>query len=180
MAKSTPFLTLSKAGIWYYQRWVPKRLKSSSNLFKISLRTRCKDRAKRLSRVITVKFDNLVLEHFSSSEEFSVAMKLLYEVVLKNLSFEEFEELDLSIGEDILLGKGSVFSSRITEKVEDLKKEITLLKSLLRKKRRLPQATPSRRNYKKSKMQLTPRSQKNTTLPSQTTFQNGVKKNQRG
>ena len=134
MAKSTPFLTLSKAGIWYYQRWVPRRLKSSSNLFKISLRTRCKDRAKRLSRVITVKFDKLVLEHFSSSEEFSVAMKLLYEVVLKNLSFEEFEELDLSIGEDILLGKGSVFSSRITEKVEDLKKEITLLKSLLEKK----------------------------------------------
>ena len=134
MAKSTPFLTLSKAGIWYYQRWVPKRLKSSSNLFKISLRTRCKDRAKRLSRVITVKFDKLVLEHFSSSEEFSVAMKLLYEVVLKNLSIEEFEELDLSNGDDILLGKGRVFSSRITEKVEDLKKEITLLKSLLENK----------------------------------------------
>jgi len=137
MSKGILYLTQSKHRIWYYQRWISKRfLKDSSDsgkLFKVSLRTKNKNQAIRLSRKISVKIDELALQYFDNSDAFSDAMKLLYEVTYKNISFNEYEELGLDERDDWLLGKAESFNTRIQEEFKRLSDEILLLKEIIKK-----------------------------------------------
>jgi len=129
------FLTKSKDGIYHYQRWVPSRIYDSakfhSKVFKISLRTEQKSVARRLSRIITVKFDDLITQYFDDADSFATAMKNLYEVVGAKLSLEEYEDLGYEGYDDWLLGKGINLNNRVNEQFQKMTAEIEFLKKTI-------------------------------------------------
>jgi hypothetical protein len=93
-ATSTPYLTKSKHGVWYYQRWLPHHIRKKNpqinNIFRISLCTKDKPRALSISRLLSVKFDKEALKYFDSPELFADAMKMLYESAQASEQFSNF------------------------------------------------------------------------------------------
>ena len=137
MSKGILYLTQSKHHVWYYQRWISERFfkgsSDSGKLFKISLKTKNRNQAIRLSRKISVKIDELALQYFDNSEAFGDAMKHLYDVVYKNISLTEYEELGHDERDDWLLGKAQSFNNRIQDEFKRLNDEILLLKEIVKK-----------------------------------------------
>ncbi len=139
--QSSLYITLSAEGIWYYQRWMTKHFRSFNldlrPVFRLSLRTKNKKRASRLSRVISVKIDKLALEHFDDPDDFSRGMKLLYESVAaltQAQSFEDYEEnflMDLDDLDEWLLSKATRFNHQIQSEFSKLQDEVTFLKKAL-------------------------------------------------
>lgn len=80
-----------------------------------------------------MKFDQLIMDFFKSTEEFSVAMKLLYDFTSENLTLEEFEHLGLDEKEVELLHKAKRFTSLIRGDVESLKQQVTFPEELVNK-----------------------------------------------
>lgn len=136
MAKSSSiYLTRSVDGVWYYQRWIPKRLqnrkaKPLKKVYRVSTRTKRKREANRRALAITVKFDNLAQTHFDNPQEFARAMELVFKSIAakaRHCSFEEYEEdvlfdLDEFTGKDEegvsteyrLLEKGEAFTRSLS------------------------------------------------------------------
>jgi len=136
MSKGFFYITPSKDGIWYYQRWIPKRLSTSQEspigkLFRVSLRTKDKNNALRLSRRLSVKIDELITEHFHNPEQFAQAMKTLYIAIKAGGSLEGHEELGLNDYDDYLLGKANRLTNRVQLEVEKLQTEINFLREAL-------------------------------------------------
>jgi integrase len=143
MATQSPlYITRTAEGIWYYQRWMPKYFRSFnldlSPVFRLSLRTKNKKRAIRLSRVISVKIDKLALDHFEDPDDFARGMKLLYESIsalTQGQSFEDYEEnflMDLDELDEWLLSKAECFNQKIQSEFGKLQQEITVLREALR------------------------------------------------
>lgn len=143
MAKQAPiYITRTRDGIWYYQRWMPKLFRSFntdlSPVFRLSLRTKNKKQAIRLSRVISVKIDKLALDHFDDPKDFARAMKLFHESVAtltKSQSFDDYEErflMDLDELDEWLLSKAERFNQTIQNEFAKLQQEIAVLRDALR------------------------------------------------
>ena len=135
------YLTQSRHGIWLYQRSIPLRFQRSNTnlkpLFKVSLRTRELSSASRISRAISVKIDQLILDHFDNPESFAKAMEQLYshlKAETTSSSFEDYENTYLSQldeADEFFLSKGSRLVERFNQQIEDLNKQIALLKEAL-------------------------------------------------
>ncbi len=135
------FLTQTKHGIWYYQRWTPARFREHDpkikKVFRVSLRTKDKKKAACLSRTISVKIDKLALRFFDDPEQFGKAMKLLSESTKadeESGSFQDYEEKFLFLLDDYdewLLSKAYKFDETIAKKFEKLRDEIEFLKNAL-------------------------------------------------
>ena len=86
------FLTKSPHGIWYYQRWIPIHFRQKDptlkKVFKLSLRTYNKGKAKQLSRLIAVKFDKLTLDLFKNPKICKKAKEELVEKRGKDFKYE--------------------------------------------------------------------------------------------
>jgi len=160
-SKSYPYLTKSKHGIWYFQRWAPKSLRRLSSslrpIFRISLRTRSKQEALRLSRIYMVNIDKFADKYFDNPKQFGRAMELLAKSVIaenSSTSFEEYEDIflsDLDELDDSLLSDAKSFQEDIQNESERLRKLLVnsdsresrkdierLITSLLKKKDSLP------------------------------------------
>ena len=78
MRSHSPCLTLTPYGVWHYQRWPPRHLRSRGcKLFKVSLRTRDRREAERLGRLLSVRIDKLLLDDSLMPEAFGESMRLL-------------------------------------------------------------------------------------------------------
>ncbi len=145
------YLTQSKHGIWYYQRWIPlsfrKKNPNLKSVFRVSLRTKNKQDASRLSRILSVKIDKLALEYFDNPEQFGKAMELLAQSAKawddNQGNFQGYEQEFLSKldkQDDWLHSKAEKFSKTITGEFQKLQEEIEFLKHALLNSK--PIATP--------------------------------------
>ena len=110
------FLTRSKLGVWYYQRWIPSHLQAGKTVFRVSLRTKDKKAAQRRSAILSVNFDRLITTLFDSPEDFSRAMEMLYRLAADPgleeapdlFPWEEEEHLGIEPGtyDELLYKKG--------------------------------------------------------------------------
>lgn len=84
------YLTKTKHDIWYYQRWLPSYIHCNhpqcKRLFRISLRTKNKQIAIQLSRVLSVEFDGLLQNHAGSPDLFFNTLKILSTNIIKGTS----------------------------------------------------------------------------------------------
>jgi len=107
MNQKTRYLTRSKLGIWYYQRWMPLRIRKSSycpfSVFKISLRTSCNLTATYMANRLTMEVDQILLQHFQDPETFARAMKLYHKYASNHLSLEDYEYLGLDSDDERIL-----------------------------------------------------------------------------
>ena len=133
------FLTRSKYGVWYYQRWIPSHIQTDKRLFRVSLGTKDKKAAERRSRVLSVKFDELITDIFKSPKEFSESMRLLYLSAKAGQEagsdFRAYEELFLSrIGEweEFSFEKAERFKWKIQDEFEKLADEIAFLREVVK------------------------------------------------
>lgn len=142
MAKSNPLhLTRSPEGIWYYQRWLSKRLRDQypnvKGILRLSLRTKNKRKAVSRAHIISVKIDKLALEQFDNPDDFARAMKLLYEFAAALRVDPHFEEeavdfySELDELDEWLLGKGESFKRRIETQYKDLSHQLEILHGAL-------------------------------------------------
>jgi len=87
---SSLYLTLSRHGIWYYQRCLPSNLRRShpqqKNLSRASLRTNNKGDANRLSRLLSVNIDSIVQELVDCPEKLFDALDTLRSNLIKGIS----------------------------------------------------------------------------------------------
>lgn len=145
MRSPSRYLTLTKQGIWHYQRWPSRRLRSrGANIFKVSLRTRDRREAERLGRLLSVKIDKLLLDDSLSPEAFGESMRLLktyLQTQAKGPDFLAYEELGLSVDKDQygnitrsdewLLTKAMNLTSYLQRELDQLSEERGFLRKLL-------------------------------------------------
>lgn len=145
MRSSSRYLTLTKQGIWHYQRWPTRRLRLRGvSLFKVSLRTRDRREAERLGRLLSVKIDKLLLDDSLSPEAFGESMRLLkrYLQTQENgpdlLAYEEMglsadEDLDGNVirGDEWLLTKALNLMKHLQNELDHLSEERELLKKII-------------------------------------------------
>jgi integrase len=134
-SNNSSYLTKSRHGTWYFQRWIPKnlrRLSTSLRLnFRISLRTKNKQEALKLSRILLVRIDKLADKYFDNPKQFGRAMELLAESIRTehdSHSFREYEEsflLYLDENEDSLLADARTLNTEISQAVEKLESKLT-------------------------------------------------------
>jgi len=84
-----------------------------------------------------VKFDKLALDFFDSSEDFSLAMKLLHKsttALANSKSFDDYEKsfLDTDEIDDYLLSKAERFNQKLQDEFQTLQTEIQLLRAALK------------------------------------------------
>lgn len=135
------FLTQSKYGIWYYQRWMPLYFRKAnpdlSKLFRVSLHTQNKPKALRQSRALSVKIDKMALQFFETPQDFGRAMELLYKSAKaqdENPNFPAYEEAFFSKIEDFdeyLLSKAERFQERYKEDIDKIQDEVSFLREAL-------------------------------------------------
>ncbi|MFK5949684.1 MAG: site-specific integrase [Methylococcales bacterium] len=138
---TTPYLTKSRHGIWYYQRWIPLHLQSKNTklkkLFRKSLHTRNRRKATQLANRINVMFDDLITRFFNDPEDFGKAMKLLYQsnkATSESISFNDYEEkflLGLDDYDDYLLDKAERYKAEAQKQLDLLHKENDFLRQAL-------------------------------------------------
>ena len=99
-SQSAPFLTVSKHGVWYYQRWMPLHFRKFGTILspvvRFSLRPRDKRCAVRISRLLRVKLDQLALQYFDCPESFGKGMELLYQSARakhRYSNWDDYEEI---------------------------------------------------------------------------------------
>jgi hypothetical protein len=144
------YLTQSKYGIWYYQRWMPLYVRRTNpnlnKVFRVSLHTQSKQKASRLSRVLSVKIDNLALDFFDNSKDFGQAMELLYlsaKAWNDTRNYHDYEEVffaGIEGFDDYLLSKAERFQDKYKAEFDKLQEEVSLLKEVLLNSKTL--ATP--------------------------------------
>jgi integrase len=140
MATAGTFLTLSKYGIYYYQRWIPTTLQTSKRVLRVSLRTSDKRTAQMRSRILSVKFDELATDLFESPEDFSKAMEMLYKLAenptKEGTPYFEYEDEAFLGAEDgtynaFLLDKAQRFKWTIQSDFKKLQDELKTLKLIV-------------------------------------------------
>ena len=142
------FLTKSRHGIWYYQRWIPIHFRRNSpalnKKLKVSLQTSRKPKAIQLARLLSVNFDKLALQFFDNPKDFGKAMELLHqsakawkdypqyklyeEHFLSKLSGNSDDEYTV---EEYLLGKAENFSDAVNTRFKKLEREKSALERIL-------------------------------------------------
>lgn len=138
-----PFITRTSDGVWYYQRWVPKRFQQLNPaikpIFRLSLRTKNKNRAIRISRLLTVKIDKLALQYFDSAEDFGRAMEELFKSTYASVrypNFEDYQEQYLDNIEAIdewYLDQARIFNTAISKEFELASSQLENLKGSISK-----------------------------------------------
>ena len=137
------YLTPSR-GVWYFQRWASINIHGATAPalinYRKSLRTKDIRTAKQRARILAVKLDELIKQHFASASEFSRAMESYHKVVVQNPSLEQYEEMGWSdpdelrfSAEDMLLTKASQFSKHVDQNIQELQNRIQNLETLLEK-----------------------------------------------
>lgn len=103
----------------------------------MSLRTKNKQKALSRARIISVKIDQIALEHFDDPEDFARAMKLLYEFAAALKDDPHFEGQASDFYSDLdeldtwLLDKGDTFKRRIASEFKELKNQVEILHGAL-------------------------------------------------
>ena len=146
MQSNHPYLTLTKFGVWHYQRWLPHHLRSSNlRVFKTSLKTHNRFHAQRIGRLISVKIDQLILNDSLTPDAFAESMRLLKLYIQSQANGSDlsaYEEMGLDDGfnfngfsgsDEWLLNKAINLSQRIQKELDELSDERRFLKSTIEK-----------------------------------------------
>lgn len=145
MRSLTPYLTLTKHGVWHYQRWPPRHLRlRGCKLFKVSLRTTNRREAERIGRLLSVRIDKLLLDDSLTPEAFGESMRLLktyLQTQAKGPDLLAYEELGLgedeheygaiTRGEEWLLTKALNLTAQVQSELDQLSEERSRLYSIL-------------------------------------------------
>ena len=81
------YLTKTKHGIWYYQRWLAtdnsRCQPQQKSLFRVSPRTKSKRAAHQLSQLLSVHFDSIIQKHVGCPEKLINAFDALRSNIVK-------------------------------------------------------------------------------------------------
>jgi len=126
MHKDALYITRTKDGVWYYQRWIPiciyRQSSTLPRVFKVSLKTKSPKVATRLSRMLSMYLDKLIADSFDNPEHFGEAMRLLYLASKEGRFFSDYEMLDFDEWEDHLLKKAMIFRERIESHISNIER----------------------------------------------------------